>query len=656
MSAVTARAAAPSATHAHYRRRAPARVAARPRASTDGASKASSSSSSSSSESPSDGPNHVVVVPGFLSGADAYGGMARALEATGWFTSVTVVPITRDMWYPTLLGGDFAPMLDAIEAAVVSIGETNDDADRVTNPRRDLCVVGHSAGGWLARLWMGDAPYANGKVYGGAPRVKTLLTLGTPHTSLEEYPFGRVPERLADVVKTGSVGSNGSSAEGAEGAEGANPTWTAERASASSLSLTNFLYPGAWAAPGVRYVSVRGDAVAAASLGDVATFLAFGTLGDLGTLGTLGEMAACVGAGVSYRTATGASGAAGVLRGDGVAPLDAATLDGSERVTLVGVTHQATSRGDGREEGSRGRWYGSPRVVTAWARRLLEPAPGGEETVFEWEIAGDGTEWTANEKKRLDEGSYDATALASALEAALTGGSDTLENVDVASIAPFAGVDDRRTVSTVSTVSTVTAAGSLLWQCCLAARNRVPGATTIARALLRDAGADPNAGGSHGGGGGDDGDNFFSTSPLWWAASAVEAGAGADALDLVRELIDAGADVDASGRYDGVEGPPLWWAAIAARNGEGEIAVDLARVLIGARASVDVRGGYGPGVVRTSALVLAAQGVPGNGTCAELARVLFVAGARLDAADAAALALYRFGSAVSVVKSEIGAR
>ena len=135
----------------------------------------------------------------------------------------------------------------------------------------------------------------------------------------------------------------------------------------------------------------------------------------------------------------------------------------------------------------------------------------------------------------------------------------------------------------------------------------------------------------------------------------MEAGAGADALNLTRELIDAGADVDAFGRYDGVEGPPLWWAAVAARNGEGRSAVDLARVLIGARASVDVRGSYGPGVTRTSPLVLAAQGVPGNGTCAELARVLFVAGARLDAADAAALALYRFGSAVSVVKSEMGA-
>ena len=426
------------------------------------------------------------------------------------------------MWYPTLLGGDFAPMLDAIEATVRSIGETN-DADRETNPRRDLCVVGHSAGGWLARLWMGDAPYVNGRVYGGAPRVKTLLTLGTPHNSLEEYPFGRVPERLADVVKTGSNGSSAEgaeAAEGAEGAEGAHPVWTAQRACTSSLSLTNFLYPGAWAAPGVRYVSVRGDAVAAASIVDVAVFLTLGTLGNFGTLGTLGEVAACVGAGVSYRTATGGDSAPGdsppgVLRGDGVAPVEAATLDGSERVTLVGVTHQATSsRGDGDAEGaevdSRGRWYGSPRVVTAWARRLLEPTPGGEETVFEWEIAGKGMHArTADENKRrydkgdkadvAPRGSYDATALASALEAALNGGSDTLENVDIAAIAPFAGVDDRRTVSsTVTTVSTSSAAGSLLWQCCLAARNRVPGATTIARALLRDARADPNAGGSHG--------------------------------------------------------------------------------------------------------------------------------------------------------------
>lgn len=32
-----------------------------------------------------------------------------------------------------------------------------------------------------------------GQVYGRSNMVSTLLTLGTPHLSLEQYPFGRVP-------------------------------------------------------------------------------------------------------------------------------------------------------------------------------------------------------------------------------------------------------------------------------------------------------------------------------------------------------------------------------------------------------------------------------------------------------------------------------
>lgn len=47
-----------------------------------------------------------------------------------------------------------------------------------------------SAGGWLARLALGGVPY-NGETFGLAPLVHTLLTLGTPHQSLEAYPFGR---------------------------------------------------------------------------------------------------------------------------------------------------------------------------------------------------------------------------------------------------------------------------------------------------------------------------------------------------------------------------------------------------------------------------------------------------------------------------------
>ena len=128
--------------------------------------------------------------------------MARALELENTFASVTVVPVTRDMWFPTLAGADFTPMLDAIDTCVRSIG---------TSTERDVCVVGHSAGGWLARLWMGDAPYGtHGKTYGGAARVQTLLTLGTPHYSLEKYPFGRIPENLAANVVVDSGPSDGS--------------------------------------------------------------------------------------------------------------------------------------------------------------------------------------------------------------------------------------------------------------------------------------------------------------------------------------------------------------------------------------------------------------------------------------------------------------
>ena len=45
---------------------------------------------------------------------------------------------------------------------------------------------------------MGSASYA-GRSYGVAagpdPHVVSLVTLGTPHGTTEQYPFGRVPER-----------------------------------------------------------------------------------------------------------------------------------------------------------------------------------------------------------------------------------------------------------------------------------------------------------------------------------------------------------------------------------------------------------------------------------------------------------------------------
>lgn len=46
----------------------------------------------------------------------------------------------------------------------------------------------------MARLALGSVPY-DGQVFGLSPLVHTLVTLGTPHQSLEAYPFGRAEVR-----------------------------------------------------------------------------------------------------------------------------------------------------------------------------------------------------------------------------------------------------------------------------------------------------------------------------------------------------------------------------------------------------------------------------------------------------------------------------
>ena len=184
--------------------------------------------------------------------------------------------------------------------------------------------------------------------------------------------------------------------------------------------------------------------------------------------------------------------------------------------------------------------------------------------------------------------------------------------------------------------------GTALWLASLAARNGVPGAVSLARALIC-AGAEPDARGIQGVAGDE-------TTPLWWAAAAVEAGVPG-ALRLVQELVDAGADVDAVGNFEVVRGPPLWWAAVATRNGEEEGGLALAELLLAAGANVDRRGSYGPTAVGVTPLVLAAQAAPERAGCTRLCGVLLKAGARLESAELASLLMYRVGSSLVAVKN-----
>ena len=318
----------------------------------------------------------VLIIPGFLSSDDEYEGMADALRRFDASADVFVVPLETKDWYPTLLGGDFRAILDKVDrAATEALRASGSPPEGKT-----LRVVGHSAGGWLARTWLGSSPYM-GRVYGGAKKTRVLLTLGTPHYSLERYPFGRVSEKLfadaearADFEREAvQVFSQRKRLDDDDDDDArAESPWTASRAAESTLALTNFRYPGAFEA-GVRYVSVCGRGVVGATPRRwVAESLRFtekrftdgneasGNAARLRAPATL----ASVGAGVSYAASCGSCDG---VDGDGVTPLRSAMLRGATEIVLEGVTHKAKPTND--ESGDA--WYGAAPVVRTWAPELF---------------------------------------------------------------------------------------------------------------------------------------------------------------------------------------------------------------------------------------------------------------------------------------------
>ncbi|TVQ19309.1 MAG: lipase [Leptolyngbya sp. DLM2.Bin15] len=156
----------------------------------------------------------TVILPGYFAGAAPYQTMEKTLAELG-FPSVTV-PLSRWDWVPTVGGRSMGGILDKLDQTVKQVMETT-GSDRIN-------LIGHSAGGWIARIYLGEIPYTihakdAGKpmLWKAHPSVATLMTLGTPHVSQER--------------------------------------WTLR-----NLNFVNDNYPGAFH-PTVRYVCVAGKAV-----------------------------------------------------------------------------------------------------------------------------------------------------------------------------------------------------------------------------------------------------------------------------------------------------------------------------------------------------------------------------------------------------------
>jgi pimeloyl-ACP methyl ester carboxylesterase len=135
----------------------------------------------------------VVILPGYLAGATPYSEMEQALRELG-FSAVTV-PLKRRDWFPTVGGRSMLPILQQLDQTVRQVMQET-GSDRIN-------LVGHSAGGWIARIYLGEVPYDvhpgdrdKPCLWKAHPCVQTLVTLGTPHVSRERWT-----KRNLDFVK-----------------------------------------------------------------------------------------------------------------------------------------------------------------------------------------------------------------------------------------------------------------------------------------------------------------------------------------------------------------------------------------------------------------------------------------------------------------------
>ena len=108
----------------------------------------------------------VVLVPGYGGGPDSFPALLRALEEAG--REAVVVPSVDDNT------GD-------LDEQAQRLGDTVDELlDRTGAPSVD--VIGYSAGGVVARLWVRD--------HGGDAQARRVLTVGSPHHGTELAGLG----------------------------------------------------------------------------------------------------------------------------------------------------------------------------------------------------------------------------------------------------------------------------------------------------------------------------------------------------------------------------------------------------------------------------------------------------------------------------------
>ncbi len=188
----------------------------------------------------------VIIVPGFLTGASEFQPLVDALNARG--VPAIAVPFPNWHWIPCLGGRSMRPILERIDHTVRHVCSSGGDVGNVPDfqysvldcigdfrdnpggimecggsaevdlypevtprgrfplPAEDakgkVALIGHSAGGWIARAYLSDRNYG-GRVYNGQQMVHSLVTLGSPHGNAPGAAFKGVEWVNRETIPSG---------------------------------------------------------------------------------------------------------------------------------------------------------------------------------------------------------------------------------------------------------------------------------------------------------------------------------------------------------------------------------------------------------------------------------------------------------------------
>ena len=271
----------------------------------------------------------ILILPGFGNNSEDYflpqapqGSLVASLQKRGWSADqICVLPLDRTDWLQVFLNG----------ALDLQFWQANASADRpafawylnrVANCIRELtaddddaCVVliGHSAGGWLARAALGHFSGSTPEKEGSneacsidLDRVLGMVTLGAPHLP--------PPPQVMDMTR-------------------------------GALRITNERFPGAFHSDeGLFYITAIGDAVQGAKQKRT------------------NPLEKTTATGFAYNSYEAVCGQGDTI-GDGVVPVSAGHLDDATQLDLEGIFHSINVPD---------QWYGSDTVIDSWHTTMLK--------------------------------------------------------------------------------------------------------------------------------------------------------------------------------------------------------------------------------------------------------------------------------------------